>query len=207
MRILLADDHDLVRDTIAAFLAGGQGVVVDTVPNQPAVLRAVAAKTYDIILLDYEMPGMSGLAGLREVRDAAPGTPVALMTGTLCRRLSELAIEQGAAGFIPKTIPAQDLMAAIKAMISGLIYDRPDLLPEDIPTALPHDGAEDAMGLSRRERHVLRGICEGKSNKEIARDLELQEVTVKVYVKTLTRKMQAKNRTHAAMMARDMQMC
>ncbi|ESW62200.1 MAG: hypothetical protein Q27BPR15_02325 [Rhodobacter sp. CACIA14H1] len=63
--------------------------------------------------------------------------------------------------------------------------------------------AEALQGLTRRETDVLKGICEGKSNKEIARDLELQEVTVKLHVKTLSRKLGAKNRTHAAMIARD----
>ena len=81
-------------------------------------------------------------------------------------------------------------------MAAGAVYAPLEFMQQ--PTTLTGDGH-----LTRREGDVLRGICEGKSNKEIARDLDLQEVTIKLHVKTLSRKLEAKNRTHAAMIARD----
>jgi DNA-binding NarL/FixJ family response regulator len=89
------------------------------------------------------------------------------------------------------------MVAAIRLMVGGETFLPFAALPPDI------DSAEGSFGLTRRETEVLRGICGGKSNKEIARDHDLQEVTVKLHAKTLSRKLGAKNRTHAAMIARD----
>jgi DNA-binding NarL/FixJ family response regulator len=221
LRILIADDHVLVRDTLGAFLRRVDGTVVDMVASQHEAKDAVAAQAYDLVLLDYDMPGMNGIAGLEEVVAHAGGAPVALLTGKVSRRLAELAREAGAAGFLPKTLPASELVDAVGTMARGEGFFPVDLLPDDEGMSALHpadvdrldglsydpaEAAEAARTLTRRERHVLAGICEGKSNKEIARDLDLQEVTIKLYVKTLTRKLKAKNRTHAAMIARDLRM-
>jgi DNA-binding NarL/FixJ family response regulator len=198
MRLLLADDHDLVRETLAAFLlAEGFGEVscVATLPEAVAVLKA--GPRFDLVLLDYSMPGMNGLEGLARAREAAPGVPVAIITGTVQRDLAEAALAAGAAGFIPKTLASRAMIAAVQLMTSGDVFAPISLLMQEPEMALA------LQTLTRRETDVLRGICEGKSNKEIARDLDLQEVTVKLHVKTLSRKLGAKNRTHAAMIARD----
>ena len=198
MRLLLADDHDLVRETLAAFLlAEGFGVVrcVATLPEAVTALKEEAR--FDLVLLDYGMPGMNGLEGLARAREAAPGVPIAIITGTVQRELAEAALTAGAAGFIPKTLASRAMIAAVHLMASGDVFAPISLLLKEPEMALA------LQTLTRRETDVLRGIREGKSNKEIARDLDLQEVTVKLHVKTLSRKLGAKNRTHAAMIARD----
>lgn len=202
MRILLADDHDLVRETLAAFLLAEGFAEVRTVGDLPAVLVELAGQTrFDLVLLDYQMPGMNGLEGLHKakeaVRVATAKTPVAIISGTTNRELAEAALAAGAAGFVPKTLASRAMVAAVQAMASGEVFAPLSLLMQDTPVA------EVLAALTKREVDVLRGICEGKSNKEIARDLDLQEVTVKLHVKTLSRKLGAKNRTHAAMIARD----
>lgn len=197
MRMLLADDHDLFREAVAAMLTAEGGVVVVSVSRLEAVLDCLAGQTFDLILLDYQMPGMNGLAGLKRVRDLAPQVPVAVMSGTTLRDLATEALSHGAVGFVPKTLGIRAMIAAVKRMAAGEIFAPLSML--DAPPALPAP-LED---LTRREREVLEGICNGKSNKEIARDLDVQEVTVKLHVKTLARKLGARNRTHAAMIARD----
>jgi DNA-binding NarL/FixJ family response regulator len=196
MRILLADDHDLVRETIAAFLqAEGLGDVLTAASLPDALAQLAGAATCDLVVLDYQMPGMNGFAGLEQVRRANPDKPVAILSGIASREVAEAAIRAGATGFLPKTMGARALVSAMRLIAAGETF---------VPFGALQAEAEDGpFNLTRREVEVLRGICEGKSNKEIARDHALQEVTVKLHVSTLSRKLGAKNRTHAAMIARD----
>lgn len=197
MRILVADDHDLVRETIAAFLDGSDVEEVQTVATlEDAVAEAERTGSFDLVLLDYNMPGMNGLEGLGRMRQANAGRPVAILSGSATRDVAEAALKAGAQGFIPKTLSARSLLTAARFMAAGEVYAPIEFLQQP-------EADETVGSLTKREQDVLRGICEGKSNKEIARDLDLQEVTVKLHVKTLSRKLDARNRTHAAMIARD----
>jgi two-component system, NarL family, nitrate/nitrite response regulator NarL len=191
-RILVADDHDLVRETIAAYLEAEGFDAVLPASDVDHALALVAAGPFDLILADYDMPGMDGLSGLARLIAANRPRPVALISGAISPDAAAAALEMGAAGFVPKTLGSRNLVAAVKAMLSGEVF---------APVSMIQKGAEGL--LSGRELDVLRGICAGKSNKEIARDYGLQEVTVKLHVKTMSRKLGAKNRTHAAMIARD----
>lgn len=197
MRFLVADDHELVRDTVAAFLAHeGVGLVEKASSLDEAMEMAVAREGYDLVLLDYCMPGMSGLDGLARMQEANGGKPVALISGTATPDVADRALKAGAAGFIPKTMPSASMVNAARVMAAGEVY---------APYAFLQRAQTGVAGeLTARERDVLQGICEGLSNKEIARNLGLQEVTVKLHVKTLSRKLGARNRTHAAMIAKEL---
>ena len=195
-RILVADDHDLVRETIAAYLQAEGFDEVRLASDVDEALGLVAATgRFDLILIDYDMPGMTGLSGLSRMIAANRGRPVALISGAISTDIAEAAIEMGAAGFVPKTLGSRSMVAAVRFMMTGEVFAPLSLIKKPAETG---DAA-----LSSREQDVLRGICAGKSNKEIARDFGLQEVTVKLHVKTMSRKLAAKNRTHAAMIARD----
>lgn len=200
MRILLADDHDLVRETIAMFLRQDPAMQTVEVASLPAALEAIGAERFDLVLLDFSMPGMNGLDGLQKALAANGPKTVALISGNAPPGTAQAALAAGAIGFLPKTLGANSLMNAIRFMAAGEVYLPATLMQED-------QQAEDANGLparlSRREMQVLEGLCKGQSNKEIARDLDLQEVTIKLHVKTLCRKLDAKNRTQAAMVAKE----
>lgn len=196
MRILIADDHDLVRDTIAMFLQSEGMAEIVTVENLDAAIEtADRTGSFDLVLLDFNMPGMDGLEGLARMREANDERPVALLSGTATPQVAKDAIAAGAAGFVPKTLGAKSMVSAIRFMAAGETF-----VPYEF---MQQAEAKTVANLTERETEVLRGLCEGKSNKEIARDLDLQEVTIKLHVKTLCRKLDAKNRTQAAMIARD----
>ena len=196
MKILLADDHDLVREAIAAFLVNeGEADVVMTGSLTEAMNEVKQKGPFDLVLLDYNMPGMNGLDGLRKMISISNERPVALLSGTTTRALAEEAISEGAAGFVPKTLGSKSMISAARFMAAGEIY---------APFNLMQKREEQTSDLlSKRELDVLQGICRGQANKEIARDFNIHEATVKLHAKTLCRKLGARNRTHAAMIARD----
>ena len=201
MRVLLADDHELVAQTIAAYLRAEMRCDVSVAHSLGSAVEDVKANgTYDLVLLDLEMPGMNYLDGLEEMISVNGGRPVAILSGTSSRMLAQEAISRGASGFLSKSMAPVSMISALRLMNMGETFYPFKTLVDD-----EEDSAASAR--TRRELQVLNGICAGKSNKEIARDHELQEVTVKLHVKTLSRKLGARNRTHAAMIARDRLLC
>jgi two-component system nitrate/nitrite response regulator NarL len=194
MRVLIADDHDLLRDTLVMFLQSQGGMQTASVGTfGEACARIEADAPYDLVLLDYNMPGMNGLNGLRTAIAMGGGQRVALISGEATRQIAEDALEAGAAGFVPKSLPAKSPINAVKFMAMGEQY-----APIEFMTAV-----DDVTSNPLAELQVLKGLTEGKSNKEIARDLDVLEPTVKLHVKTLYRKIGAANRTQAAMIARE----
>jgi two-component system, NarL family, nitrate/nitrite response regulator NarL len=197
MRVLIADDHDLLRDTLGRWFQEEQIETVTARDLGTAIFEAGRGTPFDLIILDYNMPGMNGLEGLREVLTVVSGTPVALMSGTATREVAMDALEMGAVGFLPKTLSAVSIVNAVRFMASGERY---------VPTSLiqlvagPELGPMTGPVLTRRERQVWQELSKGSSNKEIAINLQIQEPTVKMHVKNLCTKIGARNRTQAAVM-------
>lgn len=196
--ILIADDHDLVRDTIAAYLSKTDGFEVVTAPNLSEAMKELQGLTaFDLVVLDYHMPGMEGLDGLRGALTKFPKVKFALMSGVAKPEVAREAMTLGASGYFPKSLAADTMVNAIKFVLLGERYFPFDMMSEKDAVS----SGDDFYGLSLRERQTLHGLCEGKSNKEIARELDLQEVTVKLHVKNILAKLSVKNRTQAALFA------
>ena len=194
MRIILADRQVLVRNAIASYMGHAGLPAVTQTASLTDLMGQLASQKYDLALLDGSVVGVEDIAAITA---AAPQVKIAMLTGFVGKEQVETALRAGAQGVISKTMTGEDFIVAIKDLLAGK-----QVVPAIIPAA-----AGSAHGtpyaLTRRELDVLRGLFAGKSNKEIGRDLELQEVTVKLHVKTLSRKLNAKNRTHATMIARN----
>lgn len=200
MRVLIADDHELLRDTLVMFLQNEGGIEASTAGSvDEACARIQSDDPFDLIMLDFNMPGMNGLAGLTRTMNIGKGQRVALISGEASREIAEQALGSGAAGFIPKTTPAKSLVNAVRFMAMGEQYAPVDFMTSS--DAAPSGPLADK--LTPRELQMLRGLIKGGTNKEIARSLGIQEPTVKLHMKTLYRKIGAANRTQAALIARE----
>jgi DNA-binding NarL/FixJ family response regulator len=198
--ILIADDHDLVRDTIAAYLqTTGDFNVLTASSLETALEKMTGLTSIDLLILDYSMPGMKGLEGLERARQAFPATKVVLMSGVANRDVANMAMARGADGFMPKSLTAPSLVNAIKFVLSGERYFPFDFAAAEAPEE--QDAAFET--LTGREMQTLEQLCIGLSNKEIARELGIQEVTVKLHVKNLLAKLSVSNRTQAALFAKE----
>jgi two-component system, NarL family, nitrate/nitrite response regulator NarL len=193
--ILLADDHGLVRDTISAYLGTIDDFHVTSVSNLDAALKELSGLTsFDLLILDYQMHGMNGLEGLERAMKEHSNVKVALMSGIANRDVATMAMSRGADGFIPKSLTAASTVNAIRFILSGERY-----FPFDFGNAQNETPRDRVFSeLSEREMQTLEQLCIGLSNKEIARVLNIQEVTVKLHVKNVLAK-----RTQAALMAKE----
>lgn len=203
MRILLADDHDLLRDVLKIYLEGLDLdiSVLDARTLNDAVALAKSSLPFDLILLDVDMPGMNGLAGLGRMREEAPDTPVAILSGLNDSEIVMDALRQGAAGYIPKSMGARAMGSVIQLILAGERYI-PSLLVDQVNAGLARPDTDESdkapkVCLTDEEETVLRLLREGASNKEIARVLDVEEYTIKYYMRGLFKKLGAKNRTHA----------
>jgi two-component system, NarL family, nitrate/nitrite response regulator NarL len=196
LRVLLVDDHSLICETIALALTDEDLTLVTARTINEAEQKIDAEGRFDVVLLDYDVPGMQGLKGLRNLASQNKGA-VVLFSGVASRLVVERALDAGASGFIPKTLPLRTLKHAIRFIADGETF-----LPADYMRRTSQ-GDGDELGLKPREMQVLAFLCEGLQNKEIGRQMGVEETIVKLDVKSICRKLGAKNRTQAVIEARN----
>ena len=208
MQIILADDHKLIRDGLRSFLleVDGGAEILEASSLDEAVDQARQASSLGLVLLDLMMPGMNNLGGLEVMRAACPTIPIVVLSGYSSRDHVISAIQAGAAGFIPKTVSGSTMVSALKLVLSGERYlpSSSFLEPQSQPISSP-SGNGNGQGpfnrLTRREVEVLDLTVRGGTNKEIANGLGLKEITVKVHLRNIYRKIGASNRAQAVRLA------
>jgi DNA-binding NarL/FixJ family response regulator len=199
IRVLIADDHQVVRRGLRTFLeVQGDIEVVAEAGDGAECARLAAEVVPDVILLDLKMPGADGLAALHALREQGSAARVLVVTSFTDLDLVVPAVRAGAAGYVSKDVAPAALAAAIRSVHAGHV-----LLQPDVAAALldaPH-GDERAVRLTARERAVLAEIARGRSNREIARALTVSEKTVKTHVSAILTKLGVQDRTQAALYA------
>ena len=195
IRVLLADDHNLVRAGVRRILEAQPGVaVVGEVADGAAALDALARTAVDVLVLDLTMPGLDGFAVLRRARALVPALKVLVLSMHADAEFVSRAVREGADGYLLKDSAVTDLVAAIQAVREGRAYHSPQVQRQ--LTDLLRGGTPDAGGiasLTEREREVLRRIAEGSSTKEIAASLDISARTVETHRANLMRKLDVRS--------------
>lgn len=198
----MVDDHALVREGLCQVLKGLDPAEPTEVLQAPdcaqAFLIAQAHPDLDLVLLDYHLPDMNGLAALAWLGQRHPELPVVLLSGSANPSIMQQALAQGAAGFITKSGLSDELLQALRRVLAGEIY---------APTYLggfPGSGLEDALPgqqapvFSSRQLEVLQLLLDGHTNREISAKLFVGDETIKTHVTSIMRTLKAKTRTQAA---------
>lgn len=203
MNILVIDDHPLVSDALRGVAAqiGPGAVVLSAASCEAGFEQALAHGEPDLVLLDLNLPGLSGIPALKEWRRRFPSSPVVVVSASEDQTLVLAVIAAGAAGFIPKSSPSEVLLPALRLVLSGGRY----VPAQAIGVARPHRREPlpsiDNLGLTPRQIDVLRLIAKGLSNKLICRELGLAERTVKAHLSAVFRALGVSSRTQAALAA------
>ena len=195
IRVLTVDDHPLMREGIAAVLDEEPDMApVGQAENGWQGLQAFERLRPDVTLMDIQMPGMDGLEALARVRTLSPGARVIVLTTFKADAQARQALKLGAVGYLLKTQLRAELLDAIRAVHRGQRW-----IPNEVAQEIAaHAGQEQ---LSGREIDVLEHIAQGLSNREIGGALSLSEDTIKARVKMILAKLDARDRTHAVVLA------
>ncbi|MFF4020493.1 response regulator [Streptomyces sp. NPDC001843] len=202
IRVLLVDDHQVVRRGLRTFLEVQDDIEVvgEAADGAEGVARAEELKP-DIVLMDVRMPGMDGIDALRRLRELDNPARVVIVTSFTEQRTVVPALRAGAAGYVYKDVDPDALAGAIRSVHAGHVL----LQPEVADALLSQEDANSGQGrpgsLTEREREVLGLIADGRSNREIARALVLSEKTVKTHVSNILMKLDLADRTQAALWA------
>jgi two-component system nitrate/nitrite response regulator NarL len=209
MRVLLIDDHALVRKGIEELLQSRGVQVVASVSSGEEGLRRARELSADIILLDIKMPGMTGIETLKQLRASGVGTPVVMLTMSQEDADLSAALRGGAQGYLLKDIEPEELVPALNAVLRGdnvVAREMVGTLARLVGTE-PGSGREARRSeapfadLTPRELEILECVADGSSNKMIARELEITDGTVKLHVKAILRKLGVRSRVEAAVAA------
>lgn len=212
IRILLVDDHPLFRRGIGALIAAEPGMsVVGEAADVGEALRLSTQLQPDVVLLDNHLPGVRGVDAVQSIRQSAAHTRVLMLTVSDDSADLAAALRAGASGYLLKTSETSELVAAIRRAAHGQIVIGSDMAPklaqamshaaQQAPAVMPLSAVDAPFDLTAREREIAAAIAHGASNKQIARELDIAETTVKVHVQNILRKLELTSRVQIAVYA------
>ncbi|MBP2303152.1 response regulator [Azospirillum picis] len=212
MKILIGDDHVLFREGLRRLLEQlRENATFAEASNFDELLDmaasgAASGEGYDLVLTDLRMPGWPGFSGIGMLRDRQPNAKVVVISASEAQTDVREALENGAAGYIPKSSSVKIMLSALDLIFSGGVYVPATVLREGTETdqrgggaVMPPSDPQLEQLLTQRQREVLDRLREGKSNKQIAHELGLSEGTVKIHMTAIFKSLGVRNRTQAAM--------
>jgi len=207
MRFLIVDDHAVLRSGLIALLqqAEPDALALQACDAAQGLELATKHEDLDVVFLDLEMPGLGGIEAIGQFGKRRPELPVIVLSASEDPSDVRRALAAGALGYIPKSVTATTLLAAVHLVLQGGVYVPPLILnhlSKEMNEAHPGDAPIGHGRLTDRQREVLGLIVKGNSNKEIAIALDLSEKTVKVHVSGLFKALNVVNRAQAAVAAR-----
>jgi DNA-binding NarL/FixJ family response regulator len=201
IRLLLVDDHGIVREGLRALLDDGdEFVIVGEAANGDEACEAVRRLTPDIVLMDLKMPGMAASDAIRVIRASSPDVKVIALTSYAEDGQVREIMAAGAQGYVLKDVTKADFLTALREVASGHTWLHP-LAQRSLIEQLRNRQTDALALLTQRERSVLDLIARGMSNRQIGDELHLTEGTVKGYVSTILAKLKLEDRTQAALFA------
>lgn len=209
MRVLLIDDHTLVRKGLEQLLQSRGVEIVASVGSGREGVEQVLALKPDIVLLDMKMPEMNGTETLKQLRAAGATIPILMLTMSREEQDLQAALRNGAQGYLLKDMDPEDLVPALQDAMRGNNVVAKELIGSLTRLVQGHSGKSiakspttDLLGeLTPRELEILKHVAEGQSNKAIGRALEITDGTVKLHVKSILRKLGVRSRVEAAVLA------
>ena len=200
IRVLLCDDHELVRRGLISILDGVGGIrIIAEAADADAALKAVTADPPDVVIMDVRLPGRSGIEACRDIRSAFPDTKVLMLTAHSDDEALFSSIMAGAAGFVLKQVRGGDLVGAIQQVARGDSLLDPTVTARVLARLRGEGEANDGIGdLTGQERKILDLVAEGMTNRQIAEKVFLAEKTVKNYVSNILLKLGLSRRAEAA---------
>ena len=213
MRIMIVDDHALFRKGLTLVLSQlyPEAEILGEKDADSAFDRLEDVQPLDLLLLDLSMPGMAGVVGIRRFVKRCPRTHIVILSASCEPSEVMRAIQYGAHGYILKSATDVVLKNALTLILSGetyipsIVINNVNKVCNPLPSAISELPANNPLrSLSPRQRDTLALLMEGQSNKEIARNLGLLESTVKAHIKVILHKLNASNRTQAAMIATEL---
>ena len=199
IRVLIVDDHPVVRRGLRALLEVQDGIAVAGEAGDGPTALALAAEHHpDVILLDLKLPAMSGLAVLTELKARDAASKVLVLTSVTDPDSAGQVMRAGAAGLLYKDVDPDALVRAIRAVHDGHLLLAPEAAGPLLRSVTWSPGLD---ALTTREREVLAELARGRSNREIARALNVSEKTVKTHVSSVLGKLGVQDRTQAALFA------
>ncbi len=211
MKVLLVDDHWVSRAALKSLLTqiDKKAKFLEADNFDDALNQAEGASGLKLVLLDLVLPGLESLDGISRLMEKVPQIPVVVFSMVENRHEMLRAVEQGVAGFIPKTVTGDEILKAVKVVMSGELY-LPRMLLKDparqspeSSSFIPIDGAprQAIANLTARQRQVLSYLARGMTNTKIATELGLSENTVRIHISAILRTLDLDNRTQAALLA------